>query len=193
MSKKSNNKDILDKAKNGLNLFIIGMFIIAIIYFAISSIFNFFNQKKEESKNLVDINNIESNIITQEEAFTEDKDSNIVKDYNIFYALKSCTDNFLQYLVDGKYSETYTVLSNEFKNKYSKSDYVDKIKTFNEERIMKETEEGKTYFGNSLINAYEISDSIYICNVKDKNDKIFKIGIKLNTKNKTYKVFYIEL
>ncbi len=184
----------------GTNIIIIVVFALACLSFIINAIIGIF--KKPELLNTDDITQyiITDNVVDENGNIT--KASNIVKDYNTFYTLQDATENFIQYIVDQKFSQTYSVLSDEIKSKYSKSEYEDKIKvvydknfsvTYSDENIKNGQDNGINNFNNSnnLVNLYKISENEYICETKNVHSKIFKLGIRLENNN-TYKVFYID-
>ena len=74
--------------------------------------------------------------------------------------------------------------------KYSKKEYINNIEKFTNEHF-KSSED--TYdIEYCLGKVYNISDFNYLCECNTINNSIVKIGVKLDTIDNTYKVFYIE-
>lgn len=184
--------DIVGKIKLGNNNIIIIVFIIAIMYFVILFITSIFNNKTIETTNQIDTSNIES-YVKKENTYFNLEETNIVKDFSTFYALESSIENYLGYLNKEEYSKTYNILTKEYKKEISKSDYVERIKNFSENRIIIRIDETKANFSKNLNEAYGISENSYLCYAKDVKGNVFEIGIKLSKKDKKYEVFYIEM
>lgn len=184
----------------GTNIIIIALFAIACVSFIVNAIIGIF--KKPVLLNTDDISQyiITNNVVDENGKVT--KTSNLVRDYTTFYTLQDATENFIQYIVDEKFSQTYNILADEIKSKYSKSEYEDKIKSvydknfsveYTDENVKSGQDNGINNFNNSnnLVNLYRISENEYICETKNVHSEIFKLGIRLENKN-TYKVFYID-
>ena len=184
-------KNILDKLDLGMKFFIIAVFGIAVIYCILSSVFGLFKSEKKEEK--IDINNIDKyvTIYSDETGDTDIDTSKLVKNYSTYYTVESAVKNFIEALVDEGYSKTYGILSEEMKEKYSKKEYLNNIEKFVSENF-KDNE--TTYDVDYCLNkVYYISDdNKYLCECKNINEDIVKIGINLNITDNTYTVFYVE-
>lgn len=184
-------KNILNKLDLGMKFFIIAVFGIAVIYCILSTVFGLFKDDKKEEK--LDIDNIDKyiSIYSEENGKNEVDKTKLVKDYSNFYTVQSAVQNYIDTLIDGKYSKTYNILSEEMKEKYSKSEYVKNIEKFT-----------TTYFVNDdstydldycLVRAYNIESLVYLCECKtlDENKNI-NIGIKFNISDSTYTICYLD-
>lgn len=190
---------MLKKIDLGTNIILLIIFIIAFIVFVVSAIGLLFDKK--ESLDIADIDNyiVKENVLDENDNII--KYSNLVRDYATFYTLQDASENFLQYIIDNKYSQTYNVLSDEMKEKYSKKEYEENLKKLYNERFSidslpkstsgQDTEINNFNNSNNLVRLYKISDAEYICQTKDINSNIFDIGIRLLSNN-NYEVFYIQ-
>ena len=174
-----------------MRFFIIAVFGIAVIYCILSSVFGLFNHEEEEDK--IDIDNIESYItIYSEESGEENIDNGkLVKHHSTYYTVQTAVQNYIQALIDGEYTNTYSILSDEMKEKYSKKEYEEKIGEFaNNNFISSEISYDIEY---CLQKCYLIGDFTYLCECNSISGTIIKIGIKLNTSDNTYNVFYVSV
>lgn len=184
-------KNILDKLDLGAKFFIIAVFGIAVIYCILSTVFGLF--KEDSKKEKLDINNINSYILiySEETGNNEIDKSKIVRNYSDFYTIQSAIQNYITALIEGEYSKTYDILSDEMKEKYSKKEYysnVEKLTT--------------TYFFSSdstydleycLVRTYNIKPSIYLCECKTlSEEKNINIAIEIDNYDSTYKICYID-
>lgn len=193
---------MLNKMRSWLNIGILIIFIFAILYFIIVSIIGVFNPKKNVTVDVAVINKYMQVDFNKLDA--EQKNA-IVKDYNLFFSLQDATENFIQYLTDGKYDNTYSVLATEMKSKYEKNDYVAKITEYTNNNFKARTytdpETGKlmtdydAIFNNAsnLLRAYKVNDNSYLCVTKNANGEYIFIGIRTDSLNKKYNVFYLSL
>jgi len=183
-------RNILDKLDIGMKFFIIAVFGIAIIYCILSVVFGLFQD--ENIGNKVDINDIEQyiTIYSDETGESETDTSKIVKDYSTYYTIESAVKNFIQALVDEDYAKTYNILSEELKEKYSKKEYLSNIEKFTKDNFIHD--ESLYEVDYCLNKVYNLSNFMYLCECNTVNDVSVKIGLKLDTSNKTYTVFYID-
>lgn len=185
---------MIEKINKNLKIVILFIFAIAVVYFIILSIVNSVKLSNEKKKSEIDIDNISSYIPTQEQIDSGEKESILVTDYNLFYTIQDATENFLQYLSDGKFDITYNILSAEMKKKYTKEQYMEKVSILAKESFITpdDPDEGIFVNSNNLYRAYKIAENTYLCETKDKSKNIKKLGVKLFPYDKTYLVFYIE-
>jgi len=184
-----------EKLNNSINIFIIVVFILAVVYGIYAIIKNAINNYNDRNKTFIESNeNIEDYIIDVNENIMDEngemKASNLVQSYSTFYTVQDALQNYIQYLIDQKYADTYSILSGDIRSKYSKEEYVQKIATYSETHF--NTKNGYVNNGK-LRKAYEIKQNTYICDVENINGEMIRIGIALNPNSYTYKVFYIEL
>lgn len=190
---------MLKKINISTNIILVIIFIIAFIVFIISAIGEFF-----QKKGVIDTSNINKYIINEnviDETGNTIKAANLVKDYNTFYSLQDASENFIQYVIDNKYSQTYNVISDEMRKKYSRKEYEDNIKKIYNERFSidsvnkntsgQDVEINSFNNSNNLLRVYKISDTEYICQTKDINSNTLDMGIRL-LNNNSYEVFYIQ-
>lgn len=203
---------------NGFKIIILVFFVIAFGYFVFAVIGQAFEEDDEIITN-VDIDNIDkyitkdsesengsestsNNAGTSENTGNNDNaenitkkvdESKIVKDYSKFYTIQNAMENFVDCLLDGDYSESYSVLSNEMRSKYSKSEYIEKIESFSKKNFPIDDPDTMFVNSNKLMNAYQISEGEeYIVEYNNYESKSIKFGIRLNTAKKEYTIFYIE-
>lgn len=193
----------LKDLNNGLKFVILFFFIIAVGYFIFSVIELAFKGDNEIITN-VDIENINQYIEKESENDKNKEDdsnkenleideSKIVKDYSKFYTIQNAMENFVDCLLDGNYAESYSVLSDEMKNKYSRSEYVEKVEKLQKENFPVDDPDTVFMNSNRLVNAYKISDGEeYVIEYSNYKAKLVKFGIRLNTAKKQYTIFYIE-
>ena len=184
-------KNILNKLDLGMKFFIIAIFGIALIYCILSFVFDLFEGEKKEE--LLDINNVDKyiSIYSEDTGETElDKDK-LVKDYSTFYMLQSAVQNYINALIEGKYSKTYNIMSEEMKDKYSKAEYLKSVEEFTNNNFVNAD---STYdLDYCLVRAYNIETLTYLCECRTLNaDKNIRIGIKLNITDSTYTICYLD-
>jgi len=173
-----------------MKFFIIATFGIALIFCIVSWITNLFGGKSENNKK-IDINNIDKyvTIYSEETGETTIDESKVVRDYTTFYTIQSALQNYIGALIDEDYSKTYSVLSDDMKQKYSKSEYVEAVKELVESELIG----GAKYnIANCLTKASLIDKNVYLCECKTIDNGSFNVGIKLNTSSYTYTIFYLE-
>lgn len=203
---------MLEKLKgfdNGVKIVILFIFMIALGYFIFSVIGLAFKGDESEVITDVDIDNIdqyltsdsqnevgiydEQNTGNIEESIAKIDESKIVKDYSKFYTIQNAMENFVDCLLDGEYGESYSILSDEMRNKYSKKEYVEKAEKLQKERFPIDHPDTAFMNSNRLMKAYKISEGEeYIIEYSDYEAKIVKFGIRLNTAKNQYTIFYIE-
>lgn len=119
-------------------------------------------------------------------------EENKVKDYNTFLEIQDACDNYISYLMDKKYSSTYSILDDNMKNKYNRKDYIEKISKYTTTNFPDDNGGEYSYKNNNNLNsAYKISDNNYICNINSINGNTY-IGVKMNDNN-TYVITYVSL
>lgn len=155
----------------------------------------------------LDIDNISKYIIKESYVDENGKkvESNVVRDYNTFYTVQNASENFIENMLNENYEASYEILSKEMKNKYSKDEYLVKIKEFSESRLKSSVMNVESVDNtgvatdftlplfdnnNNMKYVYKISDTEYIGESMDRSFKIFKIGIRMQ--NGKYEIFYIE-
>lgn len=177
---------------NVLKVFILIFFIFAIGYFVFAFLGSLF-KKEPENRTQVDIENIQQ--YTKNENTDEDVyDSQVVKNYSKFYTIQNAMQNFVDSLIKGEYSDSYSVLSNEMKDKYSKKEYLEKIEKLQKQHFPVDDPDYMYINNSKLMNATKISEAEeYLVDYMDVEGKTVKFGIRLNTDKKEYSIFYIEL
>lgn len=189
---------------NGVKIVILFFFVMALGYFVFSMIGLAF-ENDEEIKTKVDIDNINQYI--EKETTTENPNENgstesnnmqideskIVKDYSKFYTIQNAMENFVNCLISSDYAESYSVLSDEMKNKYSKSEYIEKVEKLQKENFPVDDQDHIFINSNRLVNAYQISEGEeYIIEYSNAKSNLVKFGIRLNSTKNQYTIFYIE-
>lgn len=177
-----------------IKIAIIAMFIALIIFLVITFISNAVNSYKESKKTAVEsTENIEEYIIKEDIITeTETKESNLVKDHKTFYTLQNAFNNYIAALMEGKYEKTYSITTQDIKSKYDKDTYVEKIKAYTQENFLS-TDENIYDNVDNLKYLYLVKDNVYIGEIENVNGDLLKIGIVINSTEKTYKVFYVEI
>lgn len=183
---RNNNKETKTVEKYSITTkILIILFGISIIYFIILSIFQMFSKK-----DIYDINDIEKYI--KKENSEEIDDSKIVKDYTTFYTVQGIIEQFVNELINRKYSKTYSVLGKEMLKKYSKADYIEKIKEFSDANFIEKDPDYSYSNVNELRRLYLLSDNYFLAEYEAIDGSTKKIGIRLLNQNK-YEIFYIEM
>lgn len=185
----------MNEDRNKLMRFaIIAMFIVLIIFLVITFISNAINSYKEGKKTAVEsTENIEEYIIKEDIITeTETKESNLVKDHKTFYTLQNAFNNYIAALMEGKYDKTYSITTQDIRSKYDKDTYVEKIKVYTQENFSS-TDENIYDNVDNLKYLYLVKDNVYIGEIENVNGDLLKIGIVINSTEKTYKVFYVEI
>lgn len=187
---------MLEKINKGLNIFIFVILVIAFIMLLISVVSGWISDYKASKNEILDneqiniyVNDIENNEDTNLES------AELVRDYTLFYSLQDACENFIEYLTEEKFGQTYNIVTSEIKAQYSNFEYIDKMKVFykNNLALIEEEDNPILYTNrNNLLSAYKVSNNSYICQIRNNPGESFKLGIRLNPKNNTYKVFYIE-
>lgn len=179
------------KIELGLNFFILAMLVISILYAIISGIIGTFSKAKNEDIGKANVNYGEEfvNIYSDNEEYLNGSEE-LVKDYSEYYTVKTAVDNFMLSLSKENYSELYSIVTAEIKDKYNKKEFNSKMKEYVSDNISDEVLDNLGDV-NVLNRVYKVSDSSYICELK-LEEKIKMLGITLNSKNMTYDVFYIE-
>lgn len=165
---------------------IVILFILALLYFIITPISNLLISRKN---NYISIEQINS-YIKQEDVLNDKK----VMDYNLFLELQDATENYISYLMIGKYDEAYSVLDYNIKNDYKKKDFMEKIDQYAQNNFPYDNG-GEYSFVNSnnMVEAYTISDNSFLCKTKNAKNEDIYIGIKINSTNHTYKICYLSI
>ncbi|MDD2375855.1 MAG: hypothetical protein PHD15_01190 [Clostridia bacterium] len=177
---------MLDKMRTGLNIFILCMFVVAIVYGIITIIYNAFNADSINNVNIISTENIDT-YITEKNL--------VITDYSTFFVLEGCVQKLITSLHENKTSEVYDVLIGDFKTQID-NDKTKLIKYYNN-NFKYETVEDMDVIGyqnfNNLKQVYKIDEYNYICIVTSINEsKLAKIGIKLISSDK-YIVSYLEI
>lgn len=174
----------------GFSVVIFIVFIIAAIYLIISGIVDLFVEKKVDLGN-TNLKFAEEfvNIYKEDEEYIK-KSNYLVRDYNTYYTIKNATDNLILNISEDKYSDIYTILSQELKDKYTKEDFITEFKKFVKENITEQELENISDI-NFLEKVYAIERNSYLCELKfETNAKT--IGLIFDEINSQYKIFYIE-
>lgn len=176
---------MLEKAKTGLNIFILFMFVFAIIYGIVIIIYKTFNADSIYNTSKVNEQNV--NIYLTDE--------NLVKiDYTTFFALERCVQDVITSLNEGRESEVYSILLKDLKKKVGN---VSKLTEYYNANFKYTVSKDMYITGyqnsDNLKQAYKIDKDTYICIVTSMNEaKSTKIGIKLINGN-SYLISYLEL
>lgn len=176
----------ISKSKS-IYLFILAIiFIIAFLSFVVLCIDNIFF-----GSNQYDVNNIEQYIQKDDGSIDNSK---LVKSYSEFHTIQEILQQYIDKLLNSEFDVTYNLLDKEMLEKYGKkSEYVKDIEAFRDNNLV--LKNANDYFerDNILKNLYKISPDEYIAEYKVVNDNVKKIGIRLDSRKKTYKIFYIEM
>ncbi len=207
--------DVLKDYLKGLNkreILVLLLFAIFFIIFIFISLINAIFGGNKNTKQANDLSNINSsnivNYISNDTNLFDNstEKSTLVTDYTTFFSVQDALQNFIRYIMDEDYENTYKVLNVSLQNKYDKKSYLEKIKKFTEYNFLnadpnlpinKDEEIDFINYANvnNLLKLYKLNDydNCYLCDVININKDVIKIGIELNTINKTYNVFYLEL
>lgn len=191
---------MLDKINKGLNIFILVILGISFIFLLVSVVSGWVTDYKNSknqvlSNEQIDIYVNDINKVIEDDETVDMSNLEIVKDYTLFYSLQDACENFLQYIIEQKYGTTYNIVTKEIKDNYSNFEYIDKMKGFEKNNLatINILDDPIVYTNrNNLLNAYKVGENSYICQVRNNAGDSFKLGIRINQKNNTYKVFYIE-
>lgn len=176
-----------------IKFIIIVMFVVIVILLLVRFVGNLTSNYKDSKQTVVENSeNIEDYIVKEDIITdTEIKEANLVKDYQIFYTLQNAFNNYIDALMNGKYSETYSITTQDIKSKYDRNTYTSKIKDFTEINFLSSD---KPYVNSSNLKfLYKVKDNAYIGEIINVNGDLVKIGIITNTSEGTYKVFYIDM
>jgi ABC-type maltose transport system permease subunit len=177
---------MLDKMRTSLNMFILFMFVVAIVYGIIAVIFNSFNKDNINNSTPVQPQNVDVYI----------KEENLLtNDYSTFFTLENCIHSIIATLNEDKISDVYNILIDDVKNQIGKDK--SKLIDYCNQNFKYEVVSGMDIEGyqnlNNLKQVYKVDNSNYICIVTSINEsKLTKIGIKL-INGSSYMISYIEL
>lgn len=175
------------KLKSMYSFVIFILFIIAILFFIIKVIIGLFVPEEK-----YDISNIEQYIQNEEGSGVDE--TKLVKSYTNFHLIQEILEQFIDALINNKYEETYKLLDSEMLSKYkNKDEYITKIKEFTSDNFIIKDPDILFLNRNKLKKLYVLSNIDYLAEYETINGDIKKIGIRLDTKQQKYKIFYIEM
>lgn len=163
------------------------MFLIALFVFVIRVIIGWLHQDIQ-----YDIENIDQYIMTEDNQKIDDK--KLVTSYSRFHTIEDILEQYINELVSKNYAKTYDLLDSEMLNKYkSKKEYVAKIEEFTNSNFVIKSANDDYINKNKLKRVYSLSSGDYLAEYETIDGSIKKIGVRLYTKEKKYKIFYIEM
>ncbi len=174
---------------------IIFIFIFAIISLIAMFINNIIDNYKDTHTNIVEgIENIDDYII-KDDIDTEDGQiqSNLVTNYNTFYTVQSAFNNYIATLIQGKYDESYSLLTQDIRSKYDKNTYSEKIGQYTQENFMSNDANNVYTNSDNLKYLYLVKENVYIGEIENVKGDLIKIGVVLDTEDEKYRVFYVEI
>lgn len=176
-----------EKKENKVYLTIIFLlFSISILIFIIKAITNIFTPEEK-----YDIENVTQYIQVNDGTIDKTK---IVKDYSSFYTVQGILEQFVGYLIAGRYKDTYKVLDSEMKNVYTNEEnYVETIAKFTNDNFVVKDPNVEYANKNRLKKLYRISDKEFLAEYLTVNGNTKKIGVRLYKDEKKYRIFYIEM
>lgn len=176
---------MLNKIKNGLNIFILFMFVVALVYGIIIIVYKTLNSENISNENIISKENVD--------IYIENK--NLLKsDYNTFYSLEKCVQDIISSLNEGKNQEVYDILIKDMKtrveNKEKLTEYYNN--NFKYEKLGDMGSKGYNN-QNNLKEVYKADKDVYICIVKNTSEEgTTKIGIK-KVNNVNYLISYLDI
>ncbi len=176
-----------------IKFIIIIMFVVIVILLLVRFIGSLTSSYRDSKQTVVENSESIENYIVKEDIITdtEIKEANLVKDYQTFYTVQNAFNNFIDALINGKYSDTYSITTQDIKSKYDRNTYIGKIKDFTEINFLSND---KPYVNSSNLKfLYTVKEDAYIGEIVNANGDLVKIGVILNRKDSTYKVFYIDM
>lgn len=164
------------------------IFLIAAILFFIIKVINApFNQGEK-----YDMGNIEQYIQKEDESSIDE--TKIVKNYAMFNLVQEILQQFTDALINGDYKGTYGVLDSEMINKYkNKNDYINAVKEFTDNNFAIKDPDKLFVNKNKLKRVYMLSNTDFLAEYQVIDESTKKIGIRLDSKQQKYSIFYIEM
>ena len=163
---------------------IIFIFIFAIISLIAMFINNIIDNYKDTHTNIVEgTENIDDGQIQ----------SNLVTNYNTFYTVQSAFNNYIATLIQGKYDESYSLLTQDIRSKYDKNTYSEKIGQYTQENFMSNDANNVYTNSDNLKYLYLVKENVYIGEIENVKGDLIKIGVVLDTEDEKYRVFYVEI
>lgn len=170
------------------------MFVVVIILLIFNFISKTVKKYNQDRTNAVDsIDNIDDYIIREKIVTdTEIKESNLVKDYNTFYTVQTAFSNYITALMEGKYSATYSLLTQDIKSRYDKKSYVENITEYTKNNFGSKDTHNEYIVDYNLKYLYLVKENVYIGEILNINGELTKIGVVIND-DYTYRIFYVEI
>lgn len=128
------------------------------------------------------------------------KNHKLTFDREIYYTLDGILEKFINAYSDigstRSYKDYYKTLNSEYKKELSKSEFIEECdKFFSVLKISTDSvmEDVAVYQTENIIRTiYDLDDDMYVCVVGlTSSNEYAYIGIKLNTTQKTFEIFYI--
>lgn len=168
-------------------LIIVIMFLIALFYFIIKVIMGWLHQDIA-----YDIDNIDQYIMNENKESIDE--SKIVLNYGRFHTIQDILEQYINELISKNYAKTYDLLDSEMLNKYkSKKEYIAKIEEFTNKNFVVKSSDYDYVNKNKLKKVYTLSSNDYLAEYETIDGTLKKIGVRLYTREKKYKIFYIEM
>lgn len=163
-------------------------FIVALLFFVIKVISGLLHQDIK-----YDVDNMEQYIL--KENSSEINESKLVTNYSKFHTIQDILEQFTNALINGNYEESYKVLDSEMLNKYKdKKEYISKIEEFTSNNFIIKDPDNLYLNKNKLKRVYTLSSNVdYLAEYETIDGSTKKIGVRLYTQEKEYKIFYIEM
>lgn len=177
-----------EKKQSEVSKFLIFIiFLIALFYFIIRVIIGWVHQDIA-----YDIDNIDQYIMSKDkESVNEAK---IVLNYSRFHTIEDILEQYINELISKNYAKTYYLLDSEMLNKYkSKKEYIAKIEEFTNKNFVVKSSDDDYVNKNKLKKVYTLSSNDYLAEYETIDGTLKKIGVRLYTREKKYKIFYIEM
>ena len=184
--RKNKNNGFSNKINFWQTVIIFIIFMIALLFFIIQVIIDLFDKTPTYN------NNIEQYI--QKKDTDEIDESKRITNYSNFYTIQGILEQFVNCLVCNQYDDAYKVLDKEFLYNFkNKKECLEYLKNYTKENFV--VLEDYQYFVNTnkLKKLYLLNLNDYLAEYINKNGDLIKIGVRVEPKQRTYSIFFMEI
>ena len=140
------------------------------------------------NKNIeVDLTKIKENIVSEK----------LIKDYKTFLLIENVCNNYVELLINEKPNNTYKLLTQQMKDKYTYSKYKTKISQLTNDYFI--SKDANVFYNTEtcLKRAYIVNESssnvTVIVEIKTLTDDYMLVGLYIDKKSQTYKICFLEM